>query len=275
MKEKNKFIIQILQEFHGIDVSKYEDTFLNKTFRKRITQTHCNSTEEYYSLLKEKSKEGERFFDSLNICYSDFFRNPLTFAVLERIILPALCLKKRNTMQKEIRVWSAACAAGQETYSLAMLLEEVSNCDNEKMNFRIFATDKSEIIVNEAIKGKYSYNDLSNVNLKRVNQWFTKDGDAYNVNKELKKNIVFSVFDLLSDQFSCPPASIFGDFDLVICANLLFYYKPEYQKKIIEKTGNSLSTEGYLITGETERDILMRHNFNEVFPQSAIFKIRS
>ncbi len=273
MKEKNRLITQILLEYHGFDVSKYDDTFLNKTFRKRITQTLCNTTEEYYTLLKGKNKEGEIFFDSLNICYSHFFRNPLTFAVLERIILPELCLKTRYSKQKEIRVWSAACAAGQETYSLAMLLEELKNGDNEKINFRIFATDQSEIIINEAIEGRYSYNDLNNVNLKRVKQWFTKDGDAYTVNKELKKNIVFSVFDLLSDEFSCPPASIFGDFDLVICANLLFYYKPVYQKKILEKTGNSLTTDGFLITGEAERHILTRYNFSEVFPQSAIFNI--
>jgi len=108
--------------------------------------------------------------------------------------------------------------------------------------------------------------------MKRVKQWFTKHADTYTIKPELKENIDFSVFDLFSEQLSAPPASIFGDFDLVVCANLLFYYKPEYQKVIVLKTGSSLANNGYLVVGETERDILQKHNYHEVFPQSAIFQ---
>ncbi len=109
--------------------------------------------------------------------------------------------------------------------------------------------------------------------MKRVSKWFTKLGDSYLVNDELKENIEFSVFDLFNERYSCPPTSIFGDFDIIVCANLLFYYKPEYRKKIIKKTSNSLSKNGYLITGETERDILMQTGFREVYPQTAIFQL--
>ena len=98
------------------------------------------------------------------------------------------------------------------------------------------------------------------------------------LNKSLRteisvKDIDFSVFDLFSEQLSSPPASIFGDFNLVICANLLFYYKHEFRKIILEKVGSCLAKGGYLVTGETERDILLRYNYHEIFPQSAIFSI--
>jgi chemotaxis methyl-accepting protein methylase len=59
----------------------------------------------------------------------------------------------------------------------------------------------------------------------------------------------------------------------VLCANLLFYYKDEYRRKIAEKIGNCLAKGGYLITGEAERDFFIGHNYHEVFPQSAIFKV--
>lgn len=237
-----------------------------------MTETHCNSVEEYCSLLEQNKNEAEGFLNSLNISYSEFFRNSLTFSVLERIILPALILKKKDTRRKEIRIWSAACAAGQESYSLAMLLEEFINSDSEKINYLIFATDQCESLVNDAWEGQYSADSLNNLNLKRVKQWCTKHGDTYSVKQELKKNIDFSVFDLFSEQLSCPPASIFGDFDMVFCANLLFYYKPEFREIILEKTTTCLANGGFIITGETERDILIRHNYNEVFPQSAIFQ---
>jgi len=80
------------------------------------------------------------------------------------------------------------------------------------------------------------------------------------------------VFDLFDEQLLCPPGCIFGDFDLVLCSNLLFYYKDEYRKSILERIGKCMKSGGYLVTGEVERDILLCHNFREVFPQSAIFQ---
>ena len=272
MKEKNSVITDLLLKVQGIDVSKYDDSFLNRSLQKRIKATNYDTPKAYYKFLEQDGKEGSNFVNSLNISYTEFFRNPLTFSVLERLILPSIASCNLKTRRKEIRIWSAACAAGQETYSLAILLEELINLDNIKINFRIFATDQDEIQVNKAIEGRYSANSLDNVSLKRVKQWFTQRDDSFAIKPELKTNIDFSVFDLVNEQLGCPPASIFGDFDLVVCANLLFYYKPEFQKIIVEKASKYLANGGYLITGETERDILLSYNFREVFPQSAIFQ---
>lgn len=271
LQESQQELISIMA-LSGNDISKYDITFLNKSLQKRITETHCSADGEYYSLLELNNNERDLFADSLHNSYTEFFRNPLTFAVLERIILPSLLLKKKTSKNKEIRIWSAACAAGQEAYSTAMLVEELRNGNDKKLNYRIFATDQCDLQVNEARKGIYSAAALNNLNLKRVKQWFTKHGDTYTIKPELQEHIDFSVFDLFSEHLSAPPASIFGDFDLVICANLLFYYKPEFQKVIIEKVGKCLANNGYLVVGETERDILMKHNYIEVFQQSGIFQ---
>jgi chemotaxis methyl-accepting protein methylase len=236
-----------------------------------MSEAHCTSLEEYFSLLEQSENERLLFIDSLHISYSEFFRNPLTFTVLERIILPALVLKKRKSKQKEIRIWSAACAGGQEVYSLAILLEELKNGDADQFGYRIFATDQSEAQVHEAMKGQYVAAALNNVSLKRVGEWFTRQGELYTIKADLQKNIYFSPFDLFNDELSCPPASIFGNFDLVVSANFLFYYKKEHRHIILGKISNSMSDGGYLMTGETERDIVERDNFHELFPQSALF----
>ena len=93
-------------------------------------------------------------------------------------------------------------------------------------------------------------------------------------------NFYLKAFDLISfcimsfnTELSFPAASIFGDFDLIFCANVLFYYKPEFQSLIINKLKKGLSKEGYIITGEAERTIFLNNNFKEEFPHSAIFKI--
>jgi chemotaxis methyl-accepting protein methylase len=110
------------------------------------------------------------------------------------------------------------------------------------------------------------------VRQKQLEKWFVQTGNSWSVIPELKKHIKFSVFDLLSKQYSSPPESIYGDFDLVLCANVLFYYKPEAQKIIMDKIRESLADDGLLITGEAEREILKTGKFKEVFPQSAIFR---
>jgi len=270
MKAQNKYITELILQSSGIDLDKYDDIFLNKSIKKRFTETNCDSVEKYYSFLEQNIEERESFVDSLQISYSEFFRNSLTFAVLEHIVLPALIHKKNN---KEIRIWSSACALGQEAYSLAMLLEEYSCNGQNKINYRIFATDQSGYQINKAKRGVYSADSLKRLSLKMAEKWFAKQGDTYVVKEELKQSIDFSVFDLFNKKLICPPASIFGDFDLVFCANLLFYYKDEYRDIILEKTGKSLAKGGYLITGETERDILTSHNYIEAFPKSAIFRL--
>ena len=272
MSVKLKTIPLLILQTQGIDISKYDEVFLNKSVTKRMKDTLCETDVAYYAYLEQSNIESEIFLNSLQISYTEFFRNTLTFSVLEKIIIPSMVIKKTNSNRNEIRIWSAACASGQETYSLVMLLKELSIALGGKINFRIFATDQSESQIQEAELGQYPESALDCINMKRVKQWFTKQGNIYTVKPDLKKYIDFSVFDLLNEEFSSPPASIFGDFDLVICSNLLFYYKPEFQKKIIQKTSKCLSVNGYLITGETERDILIHSGFKEVYPQSAIFK---
>jgi chemotaxis methyl-accepting protein methylase len=153
-----------------------------------------------------------------------------------------------------------------------MLLEELRNGSNDKFKYRIFATDKCDAQINKASIGKYPSIALNNINFNRAEKWFTKYKDTYTIKPALKACIDFSVFDLLDKNSGSPSASIFGDFDLVICANLLFYFKPESQKQIVNKIGKSISGGGYLITGEAEREILLNLGFSEIFPQSVIFQ---
>lgn len=77
---------------------------------------------------------------------------------------------------------------------------------------------------------------------------------------------------MLNKECDCPPTSIFGNFDMVFCANLLFYYNSRAQEHILNKVGNCLAGNGYLMAGEAELDILMKYNYYEIFPQSRIFK---
>ncbi|MFT3752652.1 MAG: CheR family methyltransferase [Paludibacter sp.] len=181
MKNSKKIISEVLLQKHGVDVSKYESAFIEKTIKKRMSENQCNTDLEYCSLLEQNPAELASLIESFSVSYSEFFRNPLTFSVLERIIFPALVMNKKVLKGKEVRIWSSACAAGQEIYSIAMLLNETFSGINKCINFRVFATDFCSDQIQLAQNGVYSEAAVSNVNIKRLNQWFNKRGNLYKI----------------------------------------------------------------------------------------------
>jgi chemotaxis protein methyltransferase CheR len=272
MSRVDRDLVEIFMSHYGIDILMFDESFVNKIVLDRMDLSECFDITDYCRYVAENQTEAELFTDLLHVSYSKFFRNPLTFSVLESIVLPEIIARKRDYKSKEIRIWSAACAGGHEAYSMAMLLENY-NGQKEQTSYRIFGTDQDENQISAALMGEYSKESVGNVRQKQLEKWFIQSANSYAIIPELKKHCEFSVFDLLS-KLSSPPGSIYGDFDLVFCANVLFYYKPEYRKKILNKIGHSLAEDGLLITGKTEREIVKAGNFKEVFPHSAIFRIK-
>lgn len=238
------------------DLSIYNDSFVEKTIIGRIHETRSKTKSGYIELLSQNSLEREKLKSALNNNFSEFFRNTLTFAFIEHQILPSLLSEKLKENKREIRIWSAACASGQEACSLAILCDEFSRKVNSEVRFRIFATDLSESEINKARKGIYSADALKNVTMSRLKNYFTPKGEKFQVNPGIMEYIDYSVFDLLGKDCICPTASIYGNFDLIFCANLLFYYKTDVQKQIMGKVKHCLSKNGFLAVGETEREII-------------------
>ncbi|HET9572029.1 MAG TPA: CheR family methyltransferase [Bacteroidales bacterium] len=254
------------------DVSVYDEAFLLQSIRKRMQILNYQNPEHYQLELEQNVAERILLMKSLQVSYSEFFRNSLTFSVLEKLILPELIQKTILHGSSNLRFWSMACASGQEPYSLAMMMEEYMEKLDRPLAYQLFATDHNEAEIEIASRGFYTDACMSNMSLKRLDRWFVRAKNGYVVKDELRKHIQFSVFDVVSNPLSSPPESIFGSFDLILCANLLFYYNKETQKVILDKAESSLSNQGYLLTGEVERNLLNDRMFKETYPYSAIFK---
>lgn len=256
MSKELEDVVRVISQTLERDVSVYDESFLAKSIEKRVKSTLSETPSAYLRRVREDRSEAEAFFRSLIITYSEFFRGRLTFALLEQIILPKLIEEKASSGRSEIRIWSAGCAAGQEAYSVAILLDELVAGRGNEVSFRIFGTDISAHDVESAGKGVYGAQSMRNVTLKHVEGYFTRQGAAYVISDRLRERINFSRHDLLDDLFECPPESIFGDFDLVMCCNLLIYYRPDLRRMMIAKLSGCLAHNGYLITGEAERAIV-------------------
>ena len=258
-------IIQAMAGSHGLDISRYEEAFLRKTIAKRMAATGGGTVAAYGERLAGDRAEAEMFFESLRIDHSDFFRNPLTFAVLGQLILPGIVEAKKRS-GGEIRVWSAGCATGQEAWSLAMLLEELA----EPVPYRIFATDLVEPEFARA--GVYSAEAVGNVRIRHLREYFFRQGESFSALPRLRARVDFSTYDLLDSSSACPAASIYGGFDLILCCNLLFYYRQEARQFILDKIFHALSPGGYFVTGGVEKAIVSNYNRLRAVPPAAVFQ---
>lgn len=263
-----------MSDIYGLDISKHDNTFLLKSVEKRVYATEMKTASDYVVFLSKNEKEARDFYDLLYNTYTEFFRDSLTFAQLEQWILPRLVENK--SIQGELRIWSAGCSSGQEAYSLAILLERFQKTHRKQFRYRIIATDISEPELDAARNGIYSRDAVSNIRTNELKECFMQSGDLYTVCPRLKTHVHFSHYDLLDSLSACPKESIYGDFDLIFCSNVLFYYKPEAQSLIINKLVGAMASSGYLVTGEAESHFVEKHNeLHPVAPHSSIFQKRS
>jgi chemotaxis methyl-accepting protein methylase len=249
-------ITRIVSNSYGPDLSTFDPSFLVQSINRRLTATSIGDVADYGKYLADNSAEVQELISSLNVCYSTFFRNPIAMALLEQMVLPDLVERKVQSGEGTIRIWSAGCAAGQEPYSIAILLQEVLALTGKPVTFQIFATDVSESALAAAAVGQYASADVQNVPLKYINKYLVPQGDFFQIDQCLRQKVSFSQYDLLDLTRTCPPESIYGHFDIVLCSNVLFYYSAGIQQRILRKIAASMVSGGYLVVGKAERGLV-------------------
>ena len=266
-------LIRIIRKY-DLDISGYDPFFLNRSLERRLQTIQCESPSIYFLILEQNAIEAKTFYHGLRVGYSAFFRDPMTFALLEQRILPELIDQHEKKGHTGLRIWSAGCSSGQEAWSIAILLDEFC-ATKPHLNWRIFATDIDEPDLENARAGIYSANEVGNIRLRHLETAFQKRDAYYVIEQRLRNRIEFSTYDLLDATTSSPPNSIFGDFDLILCCNVLLYYRPEQQRQILAKLMQGLAPSGYFVTGETERQLVSREShMHEVTPSVPVFRRR-
>jgi chemotaxis protein methyltransferase CheR len=266
-------VVRLVDQTLGLDVSRYDESFLAVSLEKRQSATEIDITQRYIERVAVDREEALVLYDSLNIGYSEFFRSPLTFSLLEQLVLPSLIHDRERSGRGEIRIWSAGCAAGQEAYSVAILLEELAAERGVAIPYRIIASDVSDAQLAVARNGIYDDAAVRNVRLRHLARFFSAQGKSFAITSRLRDRVDFSIYNLLDERSISPPASIYGDFDIILCCNLLFYYRPDVRLHILGRLRRCLSPDGYLVTGEAERAMVQQSGgFRAMAPPAAVFR---
>lgn len=215
-------IVGMIGRQAGFDYSDYKATPLLWRIRQRMDARRVDTFEDYETLLRGDPAELEALINGIPIHVTEFFHDPEAWDILGCDVLRPLI--EDCPAHTPIRVWTPACATGEEAYSVAMLLSEYASAAQKPIDFRVFATDVSPEIVARASRGLFSETALRSVPPERRSRFFYQiDNTAYCVKKVLREKMVFAPQNLLAD----PP---FSGLDLVTCRNLMIYLQTDAAK---------------------------------------------
>lgn len=225
-----------------------------ETVLKPIMREHGLQTLDELVKVLGATKNGamcDLVVDALLNQESSFFRDG---AVLD-MVADAYVAMAAEAGSRKLKIWSAACANGQEPLSLAMLFVERAR-QNQLIEPDILATDVSEMAVGRARAGRYSQFEIQRgLPVRRMIEWFDAVDTEWHARDELLRRIVFRKHNLVGD-----PAPV-GRFDIVLCRNVLLYLSPERRRQVFDLIAGVLRPGGLLVLGAGETVIGQTDNF--------------
>ena len=236
--------LERVRERTGIDFNAYKRPTVMRRLRRRMVATASPRLPDYVEYLQAHPEEYKRLASAFLINVTQFFRDPDLFQYLRETLLPALVEEARD-WDRELRVWSAGCATGEEAYSLAILLAETLGDRRDSYQVRIFATDLDEEAIAFARRGLYPPSALSDIDPEVRSRWFVRNGDQYEVAKEIRSLVVFGQHDL-------GQRAPFPRIDLALCRNVLIYFTPDLQRRALQLFAFALREGGRLVLGKAE-----------------------
>lgn len=223
----------VYREFR-IKLDAYKSVQMNRRIETFISKNNINTYSDFVIECKNNPSLREQFLDHITINVTQFFRNIDIFFQLEDMF------KNRIPKRDIYRIWSSACSIGSEPYSVAMLLENMGI-----KNYEILATDIDRKVIEYAENGLYKEDEVEDVPASFLYTYFTKEGDKFKIKDFILNKVNFSRHDLILNQFP------YG-MDLILCRNVVIYFKRVEQMRIYNKFYDCLNDSGVVFIGATE-----------------------
>jgi len=245
---------RLIGESTGIVLDSSKASLVETRLAPLIAKAGVQSYAELYRLVGEAGSEALRMelIDRITTQETSFFRDAAPFEMLKYKIIPDLVDARAASCRLSgarmpLRIWSAACATGQELYSIAMALEETLG-DLSRYDLRLMGTDISDAAIAKASLGRYPAAEVSRgMSDERLARHFSRDGEGvFRVRDELR---VFASFKRLNLQ---EDFSRLGTWDIVFCRNLAIYFSDEAKKNLFTRMASALAPDGCLVLGSTE-----------------------
>lgn len=262
-----RLLLEGVQQVYGYDFRDYADA----SIKRRLTQWLAESPFDTYSAAQARLLRDPELFVSLlqgiTVNVTEMFRDPAFFKTLREQVVPFL------KTYPFVKIWHAGCASGEEAYSMAILLNE----EGMAGRYRMYATDIDEAVLQQAAAGvmpmtemqKYTRNYQKSGGAASFADYYTARYDRAILSPALKKDIVFAPHNLATD-------AEFGEMNMVLCRNVMIYFKPALKERCLKLFDNSLLPGGFLCLGlkESLEKKKVGDKYEEVIPYMRIYRKR-
>ena len=256
-------LIRYIQESRGVDFRGYKRTSLRRRVTLRMEHLHIDNFLDYHAFLEAHPQEFVDLLNTVLINVTSFFRDPDAWEALKTEVLPRLIDPARG--RRQLRIWSAGCASGEEPYSLAMLLHEALGPAEFTRRVKIYATDLDEAALTAARHASYLPRDVEGVPPDLLEKYFDRTNNHYVVARDLRKAVIFGRHNIVHD---APISRI----DLLVCRNLLIYLETETQNQVLPRLHYALVDDGCLFLGKAETQLARSKLFEPINMKQRLFR---
>jgi two-component system, chemotaxis family, CheB/CheR fusion protein len=256
-------LLDHLKQARGFDFSGYKRGSLERRIAKRMHEVGVADYGEYLDHLQANPSEFTDLFNTILINVTGFFRDATAWEYVADTVVPKLLEEIPDN--EPLRIWSAACASGEEAYTAAMVLAEKLGEDAFTRRVKIYATDVDEVALSQARAGTYSNDQLKAVPPELVERYFEETPAGRTFRADLRRSVIFGRNDLVQD---APISRI----DLLISRNALMYFTAETQARILAHFNFALKETGFLFLGKSEMLITHADLFTPVNVRARVFR---
>jgi chemotaxis protein methyltransferase CheR len=226
--------------------SKY---LLEKRLARRLIALNLPSFRDYYQYLKYNRNKDQELMDIMDILTTNetyFFREAFQLKAFTDEIIPELLHEKSAGGRRSLRIWSAGCSTGEEPYTIAMLLHDMTELRGWKIE--IVGTDISQRVLQHARRAVYGKSAFRATDEKYLKRFFVEQDDGLKVCDNIRNLVTISHLNL----FDSNRMVMLGKMDLIFCRNVIIYFDLAAKKRVVESFFNTLDDGGYLLLGHSE-----------------------
>lgn len=256
-------IIALLSDQRQLHLDNYKDRCIRRRIAKRLRAVGAVDVAGYLRRLRTDGDELDALLATLSIHVSRFFRNPEMFQLLEQDVLPDLCRRVHAEGRRSLRLWSVGCAAGEEAYSLALLIDQMPASGLE---VDILGTDVSAPVLIAARHALYDRHRLTDVPPEVLRRYFREESGRFQLIDRIRSMVRYERHNIMA-QGPFPPV------DLVLCRNVLIYFARAEQARILANFSQALPPYGALVLGRSEvLEREMRTLYRSEYPIERIYR---
>jgi len=245
-----KKFAELVYSLFGINLTDKKKALVRGRLNKIIKTHGYKSFAEYYDAITSDTsgKSLLELVDKISTNHSYFFRENDHFDFLLSAALPEIAQRAAAENGRDVKIWCAGCAAGEEAYTLAMVLVDFFGKDYFRGKKLLLATDISLSALKQAVEGVYTEERVRMVPDKYRKRYIkpTPEG-MYAVTEDLKEIILFKRLNFMDQAFPFK-----NKFDLIFCRNVMIYFDNETKMKLVTKFHRYMQDESYLFIGHSE-----------------------